>query len=845
MKFYTNVQQRSGKIFYRGVENGKRVYRKLDYSPTLYLKTDDLAKATFRTIKNQPLIPVNFKTIYEAKDFLKLYDGVADTEIFGMRRFEYSWIDEYAETDWSYENLRIARLDIEVASENGFPEQSRADEEVTLIGMKIDGHVHVWGCGEFQTTRKDVTYYRCETEAQLLMSFVNFWSSDYPDILTGWNVSDFDITYLVNRITKILGESVANRLSPWGVIYGRSIKYRSEIAFSSYTVLGVAILDSMDLYKKFSPEGQSQSSWRLDNIGFVEVGEKKLDYSDVGSLHKLYKTDFQRYTEYNIQDIELDEKIDDKYKLLDLILHISYINKVNYEDVFMQVRMWTAIVDNNLKKYNIALNHGILNDKAPYSGGFVLEPQIGLFQDVVSYDLTSLYPHLIMQYNIGPDTLVQPENYTDLMRKIISEGVTIEKLLNQEIDTEGLKKENVCITPNGQFFRIDHQSFLARIMEEMYNDRNENKKKQLAAEKILVNTFDVAEKHKLINDIARYKSLQMALKVGLNSAYGALGSEFFVLYDKRLAEAITTSGRLGIQWIGKKANEYLQQIIGTKKDYILAQDTDSMYLTLHDLVLKSFAGQTPTVEQRVDFLDKVCSGPLNKVINQKFEELKNYTNAYAQKMIMKREVIADMGFWTGKKKYALSVWDKEGVRYNKAKIKVVGLESVRSTTPTGVRPALERLIELVLCEGETAAQAYIREYRNNFAKFPINEIALSSGVNGLAKYSDSGKVFKDGTPQHVKAALIYNHYLKMNGLDKKYESIKNGNKIKYAMLKSPNPVSSEVLGWENVIPEELNIEKYIDYDAIYERTFLSPVRMIMESCGWHTEKTISLEDLFV
>lgn len=810
------------------------------FAPTLYIHDDSASNAEFRTIHGTPLRAVECKSIKAAKDFIyQLHDSSA--AIYGMRRFEYSFIEQNPPTNWDTSWIKVARIDIEVESENGFPEPDRADEKITLISYKQGNRILSFGVGDYSPSLSSVTYFKATDEIHLLRLFLEHWKHDYPDILTGWNAIGFDVPYLVNRIRKILGDDAAKELSPWGII--REINYNvNDNNVKSYKLYGISTMDSIDLYKKYSPYGMSQDSYSLDNISKVELDDSKLDYEEAGSLHNLYKTNFQKYADYNIKDILLDERIANKYDVINLALTVAYMNHVNYDDVFTQVRMWAAIVDREYTKIGVKLDHGKKHHKTFYSGGFVKEPRPGNYRNVVSFDLTSLYPHLIMQYNISPETIVEPSRMSPQMIEFMKQSISVDSILEKRIDTSSLKDLGVTVTPNGQLFSIQSQGVLPKIMEEMFNSRKKNKELQLEAERKLTDATTDEEKEKLKLEIAKYKSLQMALKVCLNSAYGACGSEFFVLFDQRLAEAITTTGRLSVQWIGNRTNSHLQNILKTNADYILAQDTDSMYVWLDDLV-KIVLGPDKPIEETINFLDSVCSGPIQKVINEGFEELKEYVNAYSQKMFMKREALASNSFWTGKKRYAMAVWDNEGVRYHEPEIKITGLESKRSSTPPAAREAIKKVVKLVLTEGKKPTQEFIAEFKNQFPSMKLREIAITTGVNGLDRYPilPNGS-FTEKTPMHVRASLVYNEYIKRNGLEKEYAFIKNGNKIRYVPLKMPNPTMNDVFAWESFIPDTFDIDEYIDYEELYNRTFYKPVKKIMESFGWTPENIVTIED---
>ncbi len=454
--FYTNISVSGKYILYRGVENDKRVRRKIEFRPTFYLIANE--KTDYKTLSGEFVKSIEPGTIPECREFLERYESVDNFPVFGNNRYEYAFIADRYPDDilWDINKVTIAYLDIEVGSENGFPEPRDANESITAITIKLKGNYFVFGCGDYVKHRDDVHYAHCRDESDLLRRFIDFWCRFHPDVVTGWNIEFFDIPYLINRITKLFGEDEAKKLSPWNKLRPyKTVKFNREL--NSYSIDGVAVLDYIELYRKFTYS--QQESYRLDHIAHIEVGEKKVDYSQFESLHQLYKHDYQKFIEYNIKDVELVEKLEDKMKLLELALTLAYDNKVNYEDVFTQVRMWDAIVYNYLKKKNIVIPQMKRGEKkSAYEGAYVKDPILGMHQWVASFDLNSLYPHLIMQYNISMETLLEPAKYTDEMKQFIAtKKINVDTLLSQQIDTRELKDFNVGITPNGQMFSNKEQ----------------------------------------------------------------------------------------------------------------------------------------------------------------------------------------------------------------------------------------------------------------------------------------------------------------------------------------------------------------------------------------------------
>jgi len=843
--FYTNVQTFGSNILYRGIQNGKRVKQRVEYSPSLYIPSKRITN--FTSLDGDYLDQKIFGTMKEARDYIKQFDGVSNgPKIYGQTRFEYAFIADQHQgmIDYDFDKLEIAIIDIEVGSENGFPDPYEANEPITAIAIHyINGHKYVYGCGSYENNDpENVTYHKCKDEWSLCKHFLRMWSEKTPDIITGWNTKFFDVPYLINRFKKILGEDDCKKLSPWNRINERTtvINGRQLIA---YELVGLASLDYIELYKWYAPGGKSQESYKLDNIANVELGEKKLSYDEYDSLHQLYKLNYQKFIEYNIKDVDLILKLEDKLKLLELAVTLAYDTKTNYEDVFAQTRMWDSLTYSYLLEKKIIVPPRIVKDKdSAFEGAYVKEPQTGLHKWVASFDLNSLYPHLMMQYNISPETLIEPQNYTQEMRDVLSQGITVDKLLKSQIDTSNLK--GATLTPNGQFFRTDFQGFLPKMMEEMYQDRKKFKKFMLAAQQEYQNETDAEKKKELEKKIAKYNNIQLAKKVSLNSAYGALGSQYFRFYDLRMALAVTLAGQLSIRWIENKLNEYLNKLLKTEEDYVIASDTDSIYLNLASLVDSVFRSGSEDHAKVISFMDKVCEDKIQPYIDKSYQELADYVHAYQQKMEMKREALASRGLWTAKKRYVLNVYNNEGVQYKEPKMKVMGLEMVKSSTPAIIRERMKETIKLIITGTESELHDYIEDFRKHFNSLPAEEVSFPRGCNGLSNYSDSLTLYKKGTPIHVKGAILYNHFLKEKKLTKKYPFVQDGDKLKFTYLKMPNPFKDTVISYPSRLPPEFGIQEFIDYDLQFEKTFLEPIKTILNLVGWAVEKTNSLEDFF-
>jgi DNA polymerase elongation subunit (family B) len=843
-KFYTSVNCVGNNILYRGVENGRRIKEKIPYTPTLFLPAKKQTK--FKTLKGDYLEPMKFESIRDARDFVKRYEGVDSFEIYGNNRYEYVYIsDEHPEEtiEWNVQDVCVAYLDIEVGSENGFPEPSLASEPVTAITVKLsnDPKFYVFACGDFKPHRDDIIYTQCRDELSLLSRFIEFWQKHYPDALTGWNVKNFDIPYLHNRIERLYDEKEVKKLSPWGLISVREETFYGKTT-KIYDLVGLPTLDYLQLFRKYAPNS-SQESYRLDHIAQVEKVGQKISYDEYDSLQALYRENFQLFIEYNIRDVELVENLNAKGRLIDMALTLAYDNKVNYDDVFTQVRMWDTITFNHLRAKNIIVPPKRISSKnTAYEGAYVKDPHLGKHEYVASFDLNSLYPHLIMQYNISPETLVEPRDYTPEMREIIAQGVTVDKLLTCQIDTSRLK--NVTLTPNGQFFRTDIKGFLPDIMERIYNGRVIYKKSMIEAQQKYEVETNLEIKKELSNHISRYKNLQLAKKVGLNSAYGALGSQYFRFFDVRQAEGITLAGQLSIRWIENHINQYMNNLLKTNEvDYVLASDTDSIYLNLGPLVDKVYS-KTGDVNNLISFMDRVCEDKLQPSIDESYQKLADYVHAYEQKMQMKREVLADKAIWTAKKRYILHVHNSEGVQYAEPQIKIQGLEAIKSSTPSACREKIKEALKIIIGGTEEQLQSFIENFRKEFKSIPIEDISFPRTVNGLKEYANEKTVYSKGTPIHVRGALIHNNRLRADKLTKRYELIREGEKIKFIFLREPNTFQSNVLSFASRMPSEWNMTTVIDYDMQFEKSFIEPLTIVLDCIGWRPIKESSLEDFF-
>ena len=845
MSFYTNVSTVGNYILFRGIsKDGRRFKDRIEYHPTLYIPTKEETK--FRTLEGDPVGEIQPGTMRDCREFIAKYKEVDNFNIYGNDKFEFSFIAEHfpeEHINYDISQIKIAYIDIEVGSENGFPSVENASEVVTAITFKIGNNCYVFGCGDYQNKRENIFYLKCSSERALLEKFFKMWDKESPDIVTGWNIDTFDIPYLVNRAKRLFDEkkNPYRLLSPWRKLREYMMFGLGGRELQTYEIYGVETLDYLALFKKFTYT--NQESYRLDHIANVELGEQKLDYSEQGTLHLLYKNDYQKFINYNIKDVELVEQLENKMKLLEMVISLAYLCKVNYGNTFGQVRMWDTLIYNHLLRKNTVIPPKTTSHKSTqFEGAYVKEPILGAHNWVVNFDLNSLYPHLIMQYNLSPETLITDELPSEL-QEIKDARPGVEGLVDQS-QSLNLKKYKVTYTPNNEFYRIDKQGFLPEMMQQIYDDRVKYKGMMIDTKKKLQKEKDTQKRFELRNLISKYNNIQMNLKITLNSAFGAMGNQHFRFFDQRIAEAITTSGQLSIKWIEKEINRYLNEILKTDEDYVVAVDTDSVYITMDKLVQSVYGDKELDKNKVIDFLDTVCSEQMEKIIDKSYQRLKDYMNAYDQKMVMKRENLADKALWTSKKRYIMNVYDSEGVRYEEPQLKIMGIEAIRSSTPAACKQKMKDIFKIIMNGTENDAIDYIDKFREEFSTLDAEDIFFPRSVRGISKYHDAAHLYKKGTPIHVKGALIYNKLLKEKELLHSYPTIKDGEKIKFAYLKKPNPVGDTVIAILNNLPEEFDLKDYIDYDLQFNKAFIEPMASVMNSVGWKTEHVSTLEDFF-
>jgi DNA polymerase elongation subunit (family B) len=855
-------------------------YERVVYRPTYYtLDPDPLpGNRSLKTIHEECVKPVQTESLSDADAMARseeetLYGNISPINAFLCERFP-----TIEPLDAS--RLDTAFIDIEVESSLGFSTPADAKYPVQLITVRRKGHSFVYGLHDYTPTRQDVTYLQCKDEAQLLQSFVNQWGGGphgFPDILTGWYVQYYDIPYLVNRITALLGEDEALRLSPWKQIRKQDVTVQGRTD-TVMDLVGVPILDYHAVYRKFT--FGYLPSYTLDYVAEHEkLKVRKISYEEYGSLSEFHDQNYAGFVDYNLTDVDVVEQLDVKKKMLQMIVGMAHEARVNFIDTFKQVRMWDVMI------YRYLLTRGIVvpprtkrDKKEKYGGAYVKDPQVGRHRWVASFDVAGLYPALMRQWSISPDTFIErsqvegwlkhaqeapgqqafidgqayPHGHSTVddltyllqCQEMISVDMALAWMEQPDVTTKlsgVLRRLGVTLTPNKQIFWTRKQGFFGEMLGELGKSRADWKKRQLAAE-----TEAVTAQEPRLSEVKREagiaQSMQMVKKVQLNSAYGAIGNEFFRFFDVRQAEAVTMSGQFTIRLVESRLNAALNGWFKTTGvDYVIASDTDSVYLNLAPLVPKETKASTKIV---IDMLDRFCKTQIEPILNTTFTELFTVFNGHQNVLSMKREVLADTCIWLAKKRYFMNVWDSEGVRYDEPKMKAMGVEMVKSSTPLVARSALKAAFELLLRKTEPDLWSFVAQVHAEYQTAPFERIAFPRGMSKLEEFEGKEGQILSSTPIHVRGSLHYNQYLKETKLGHKYPELRAGEKVRFAYLKMPNPLHSNVISVPKTIPKEWGLESYVDREMQYQKSFLAPLKAVLDLIGWTPELVETLDDLF-
>lgn len=810
-------------------EDGDRIDTEVPFTPFLYTEKDGASEGV--SIFKTPLKKHYFRNSFERTKFV---NDTKNGRLFGNLPVDQQFLIETFKEDVHKEEfskfpLKVFFIDIETYSPNEFPVPSKAKDPVTLITIldTVSGKIHTWGLkNDYKPKLPNVTYYKCDCEEDLFERFVNFWKKDPPDILTGWNTEMFDIPYIINRAKNLLGEEFIKQLSPV-----REINYRENFQkfgkdIGRWYISGISCLDYMEIYKTYSKG--DRESYSLNYIAEYELSEGKLAINAT-NLSSLADTDWENFVDYNIQDVDLLRKLEEKLNYLKIIRLLAYKGCTNFERALGKVSIVTGAMTLQAAKqgYIIPTFKNEVTREA-LEGGYVREPERGLKEAIVSFDVNSLYPNTIITLNISPETKLGKivtgdiEVDKEVQIKLVNGGsftVTVDKL------KEFLKKENVSLSKAGVLYSQKFKGVCPNLINSIYDERVYARKKMLELKKS-------KNKDKETTDSIQYfDTLQYTLKILLNSIYGTFANKHSAFMDIDNASSITLTGQAVAKAGGHIINQYAKDTFKIDESLILSGDTDSLYITIQPILNKLGINLAkdcvidPNVHTIVDAIDKHLG---EKILDWAREEL----NSADPRFVFKREAIADVGSFLMKKRYILRILDEEGVPMNK--FKYVGVELARSTTPKPVKAIIQKTIETAfLTKDVKKTNEVFREAYDLFKNLNISEASFRKAVKEPDKYTAGASLtkFNKGTPCHVKAALAYNFLLEKLNLTKKYESIKSGQKVKF-FYAAKNPYGLDAIAFNGDYPTEFtNIT--IDYDKMFNKIVAPPIESVYEAIGWH------------
>ena len=814
-------------------EDGHRIDTEFNFQPYLFLEKEDGEDAV--SIYKTSLIKKSFKNSIERRRFV---DGTSNNRIFHNLGPEQQFlIDMYKDQNdsdtFSQFPLKVFLLDIEVdtTQDSSFPTPERAAVPINLITVydTITKCTHTWGLkNSYTSSNKDCIYHRCKDEQELILQFVDFWKSDYPDIASGWNSSGFDFPYIINRFIKLFGEDFIKQLSPVNSVRSRKVFTDMGKETIIWSIGGISLIDYMDLYKTFSP-GEKES-FSLNYISELELGEGKIAYNAV-SLGELAQTDWKLFVDYNIQDVHLLVKLEEKLKFLEIARMLSYKGCTNFEAALGKVAIVTgAVAIQAARQGYIIPTFPNKMERESYEGGFVRDPEKGIQKAIVSFDVNSLYPNTIITLNISPETKIGKVVEGD----IHSDNELTLRLLNGKLHKIGTDKfkqflvsEKVALSQAGVLYSQKNKGVIPNLIDKIYGERVATKNELSKLKK------SKKKDKETLSKMTYYDILQYTLKILLNSIYGTFANKHSSLMDIDNAMSITMTGQSVARAGGFILDEFVKNKYGINETITKYGDTDSVYISIQKVIerlglsLTDNGTITPQVHAVVDELDKYVN---EEILNWARKELYSLDPRY----VFKREIISDVGIFLQKKRYILHVLDEEGVATDK--FKYTGIELVRSTTPKKVKKFIETIIKTSLLTQDIKQSNNV--YRNSyeeFQKLDPNDVAARTSINNLERYAEGASLYKykKGTPSHVKGAIAYNILIKEHKIDDKFESIQSAQKVK-KLYCAKNKYGLDAISYVTILPEEFGIK--VDWDKMFSKLVTQPVERLYEAIGWSLPK---------
>ena len=822
-------------------ENGKRITLDSTFEPYIYLETNNHPDTT--SIFNTKLKKKRFKNQAERSRYLK--DNKV-TRVFENLNIQQQFLidtfwKENEKPEFTKNDLKVLFIDIETYSPDEFPKPEDPQHPINVITVydSIRKHFITWGLKPYNKKNESHTYIYCKTEKDLLSKFLSYFTSDYPDILSGWNSEFFDVPYIVNRITRILGEDETKRLSPVGYIRPITFTGRFGREQVHWHLEGVSCVDYLDIYRRFCPT--LRESYKLDAIGQTELGESKIDYGDT-NLASLADDNWELFVDYNVQDVNLLVRLESKLQYLQLLRMIAYAGLTTFEGALGSLSVITGLcaIRARTRDQRIPTFNKTNTSEEQNAGAYVGEPRKGFQEHIVSFDANSLYPNVMITLNLSPETKVGSiidKTDKDVTIKHVN-GQTF--TLSHKSFVDFIQKEEIAISKAKVLFTQKEKGIIPITVDHFYKKRVEIKKKLNALKRKIVNIEKTAPEYaKLKQEIDNLNITQHTIKILINTIYGYFGNKHSPLGDDELAESITLTGQAVIKESNRLLENYIKERAKlTDQDIledtpIIYNDTDSSYISIKHIVKNT----------GLKMLDS--KGKINQEYYKQVQDIEDYLNENIIKwgqqalgskdcrFVFKREAIADSGLFLQKKRYVLHVLDEEGIPCDK--FKYTGVEVVRTTMPAPIKPYVKKIIETMLLTRDlTTTNKIFNETYDIFKKLPIEDIAFVMGVKGYEKYAAQCDAFKTAKhmPIHVKAAYFYNILLDRFNTGKKYEKISSGDKVRYFYARQPNKFGITTIGYKYDFPKEFANTFELDYELMFEKIIFSVIERFYEAVNW-------------
>lgn len=819
-------------------ETGKRIHYDCSYEPYIYLETNGKEDAT--SIFNTKLKKRYFRQqsdryrYLKENDIIRIFENLPASQQFLVDTF---W-DKVDSRDFSKFPLKVYFIDIETYSPDSFPDVKDPTHPIVLITLhdSVSKTFYTWGTKPYTSKKENQIYFQCKSEKDLLDKFISHIEADYPDILSGYNCEFFDFPYIVNRTIRILGQDAVNRLSPIGRVYSRAKIGKFGKEYERWYFEGLSCIDYLDIYTKFCTI--LRENYKLNTIAEIELGETKVDYGDT-NLSGLHDNNWETFVDYNIQDVNLLCRMEDRLRYLELLRMLSYAGCTTFESGLGTLSVVTGLcaIKARSKKLCIPTFNRGDDDGKKNEGAFVGEPQQGFQEHVVSFDANSLYPNVMITLNLSPETKIGK------ITEVSKEKITVQHVNGQFFDltpaafSKFVDQEKLSISKANILFSQKQKGIVPEIVDSFYQKRVEARKRHKVLEKKLLTLDPASDEYKTTKRLADYLDIrQFTIKILINSAYGYFGNKKAPLGDDDIARSITLTGQAVI----KQSNEILKGFIKDHTatnvrdtDPIIYNDTDSVYISIKDIAdhknIKMVGADGQITPEYYNLVQEI-EAYLNVGIKQWGTDILKSTDC---RLVFKREIIADVGLFLQKKRYVVHMLDKEGIPCNK--FKYTGVEVVRTTMPNPIKPHVKRIIETMLTtKSYTETNKVFTEAYKIFKSLPIEDIAFVMGLNGYEKYASQCSGFETvkRMPIHAKAAYFYNKLIDMNNLTGKYEKLGTGDKIRYFYVKQPNKYGLTVFGYKYYFPSELLTVIEPDHEKLFEKIVFSAIERFYQAVSW-------------